>query len=212
MPVEIDDDGQTEDPRVMFRTRADRLINEMLGVVKCSLSDGKVSTEEAAYLHDWLAKNPDFAYIWPANVLKQRLDSIFADGTFDEAEQRDLLELYELTAGDTHQRATTSATRLPLDRPAPTLTFSGVTYLFTGKFVSGTRETCQQRVIDRGGICASRFNLRVGVLVIGTLGSKDWARSSHGRKIEEAMRQKDAGHPIVIVDEPHWLSCLDAVS
>lgn len=208
MATLIDPDGQTSDAKLMFRTRADRLINEMLGVVKCSLSDGIVSESESRYLHEWLSNNPDVAYVWPASVLKQRLDRVFVDGVLDPAEQQDLLELFELTVGDTRQRQPTSATRLPLDDPAPALEFAGRTYLFTGKFVSGTRQECQRRVSDRGGASADRFKLSVNVLVIGTLGSKDWARSTHGRKIEEAVRQRESGHPIRIVDEQHWLSCL----
>lgn len=204
----IDDDGQTVDPRIAFRVRADRLVNEMLGVVKCSLTDGKVSEEEARYLHEWLTDNPDVAFVWPAKVLKKRLDTAFADGVLDPIEQQDLLELYELTVGDTRQRPVANAARLPLDDPPPLLSIRDTVYLFTGKFVSGTREECQRRVIERGGRCATRFNLQVQVLVIGTLGSKDWARSTHGRKIEEAVRYREAGHAIHIVDEQHWLSSL----
>ena len=207
MAVEINDHGQTVDPRIMFRTRADRLINEMLGVVKCSLSDGVVSEEESRYLHEWLSKNPDVAFVWPAKVLKKRLDVVFADGTINTMEQHELLALYEATVGDTRQRPT-SITRLPLDEPMPSLTFPQKTYLFTGEFVSGTRRTCQQLVIDRGGVCADRFKRSVDVLVIGSLGSTDWALSTHGRKIEAAVRHRDAGHPLFIVDEQHWLSCL----
>lgn len=208
MPVEINDHGQTVDPRIMFRTRADRLINEMLGVVKCSLSDGVVSEAESQYLHEWLSNNPDVAFVWPAKVLKQRLDRAFADGVLDPFEQADLLALFHATVGDTRQRQPTSATRLPLDDPPPRLTFTGTTYLFTGAFVSGTRKTCQQRVVERGGIWATRFKRSVNVLVVGSLGSPDWALSTHGRKIEEAVRHRDAGHPIAIVEEQHWLLCL----
>jgi hypothetical protein len=46
-------------------------------------------------------------------------------------------------------------------------------------------------------------------LVIGTLGSRDWAHTSFGRKIEAAIRCRP---PLRIVSEKHWCSNLDLVA
>ncbi len=45
----------------------------------------------------------------------------------------------------------------------------------------------------------------VDYLVIGTLASRDWRFSSHGRKIENAIALQKSGHPIVIINERTWL-------
>ena len=46
------------------------------------------------------------------------------------------------------------------------------------------------------------------VLVIGSGGNPNWAESSYGRKIEEAMlRRLDTGKP-VIIDEETWIEKL----
>ena len=42
------------------------------------------------------------------------------------------------------------------------------------------------------------------VLVIGAIGSSDWIHSSHGRKIEKAVKYRSAGIPLSIVSEEHW--------
>jgi len=42
-------------------------------------------------------------------------------------------------------------------------------------------------------------------LVIGTLASRDWCFSCHGRKIEKAIKLKEKGAPVVIITERTWL-------
>jgi len=42
---------------------------------------------------------------------------------------------------------------------------------------------------------------KVAVLVIGTIASRDWQFSSHGRKIEKAIKLKEKGSPVVIMTE-----------
>jgi len=42
--------------------------------------------------------------------------------------------------------------------------------------------------------------------VIGTLASSDWRFSSHGRKIEKAIKLKEEGLPMVIIAEQTWFS------
>ena len=45
-------------------------------------------------------------------------------------------------------------------------------------------------------------------LVIGSLASREWAHTSHGRKIEKAMDYKKKGCSINIVSEEQWVQCL----
>ena len=47
----------------------------------------------------------------------------------------------------------------------------------------------------------------VNYLVIGTLASRDWRFSSHGRKIEKAVKLRGQGVPIRIISERVWLKC-----
>jgi hypothetical protein len=43
-------------------------------------------------------------------------------------------------------------------------------------------------------------------LIIAQLGSKDWMHSTHGRKIEKAVKLRDEDNAkIAIISEKHWL-------
>lgn len=204
----IDDHGQPLDLRINARRRADRTVNEMLGVCKGMLADGNVTNGEVYALADWFTANPDAISTWPGLILATRLRKILADGRIDEDERTSLTDLMRATIGTIDVYDANPTTDLPLDDPPPPLVFVGRTFLFTGAFVYGTRRECQQAVVARGGQFVEKAVQRVNVLVIGCIGSRDWIHSSFGRKIEAVMHLKRQGFPIVTVDEHHWTSQL----
>jgi len=68
----------------------------------------------------------------------------------------------------------------------------------------GPDAICEQQILERGGEPCPNPRQKLDYLVLGIMGSRDWAHSSFGRKIEKAMEYKKAGHPIAIVSERHW--------
>jgi NAD-dependent DNA ligase len=202
-------DPQDLDPRIGFHRRRDRLIAEIIGMFRISLCDGVISQTEARALHDWIRENPDTSFIYPVKQLKERLDRAFADDLLDPDEQRELQEFGKKFQPDVDEHhPAPSATKLPLDDPAPPLAFAGQQFVFTGTFVSGTRKWCEEQVTVRGGVCKSKVVQTMNVLVIGDLATHNWIQSTHGRKIEEVMRLKTSGFRIQVVDEPHFVSHL----
>ena len=204
----LDSDAQPT-PAFNASRRIDRGIHEMLGLCRGVLADGVVSTEEALLLMNWMESNPDLTQQWPASALAERLDRVFADAVVEPDEQEDLAELLREISGviEGGEQAIGQSATLPLDRPPPALQFGGWEYVFTGRFASGTRRWCQQAVERLGAACASDITLRTNVLVVGTYGSRDWAHSSYGRKIEKAVEYRRKTD-IVIIDEAHWSSFL----
>jgi len=182
----------------------------MLGLVKGVILDGEVTATEAQYLAHWINANPDSVASWPGRALADRLIRIFADGRVDNDEREDLLYFLQKMVGhdDGQHGDVNPTTRLPLDEPPPSLTFPGTEFVFTGRFVWGTRSACESAVTARGGTAGSSVTKRTRVLVLGDLGSRDWAHTSFGRKIQKAVAYREAGVPLVIVDEPHWCSHL----
>ncbi len=196
-------------PSIGFGRRRDRLISEIIGMFRMSLSDGVISESEARAMQDWVNRNPDTAYIFPVKQLKQRLDRAFADGRIDEAEQQELTEFGRNFQPDVNSHhPLPSATKLPLDDPAPPITFPGQIFVFTGIFLSGTRKWCEEQVLSRGGKCNSKVVQAMNVLVIGELASQHWIQSSYGRKIEQVMRLKTSGVHIAVIDEEHFVTQL----
>ncbi len=186
--------------------RIDRGIHEMLGLCRGMLADGELNASEAKVLELWIAANPDVALSWPGDVLARRLRKIFEDGRIDEEERLDLADLLQqLIGGKMSVFATANeSTALPLDLPPPSLSFGGQVYVFTGKFAFGPRKACHKAVTELGGECASSITRKTSVLVLGTFGSRDWAHTSFGRKIEKAVGYRDKMGLPWIVSEDHW--------
>ncbi len=186
--------------------RLDRAINELMGFLKAVLSDGRVDESEVEALGNWLLKNRELQLVWPVNVITQRVAQVLRDGIADEAERSELKQLFEKLTGPAPDRFLDqrTATRLPLTDPPPNVVFSRNTFVFTGKFLYGTRRVCEAAVVSLGGLCEPRVTLRTNYLVIGILASEDWVYSSHGRKIEAAAAYASEGHPSAIISEQHW--------
>jgi hypothetical protein len=208
----LDDFGQPPSS-INLKYRAGRGMDELIGICKGVIADGVCIEKEANYLQEWLCRNAEIAAIWPARELACRLARILWDGVVTPEEGEDLKSFLEEATGETDRgrevikmvggRAN-PATTLPLDSPLPQIQFPEREFCFTGRFLSGTRKWCFSQVEQRGGI-ASNSASRCHYLVIGEIGSRDWAHTSHGRKIEAAMERKaKETHWPKIVSEEHW--------
>lgn len=184
MSGEIDAHGQPFNVRFNRARRAERDLSELLGLAKGVLADGVVTEAEGGLVHQWVAGHPDAVEQWPVNVLHARLLRIFEDGRVDDAEQRDLAELLTALVGGQAGiiGGEDAASDLPIDRPPPSLVWTGSVFVFTGKFAFGPRSECERHVIQLGALCESSIIRRTNYLLIGTLGSRDWVHTSCGRK------------------------------
>ena len=210
MKTLLNPDGQPLSAGFNSHRRLERDISEMLGLAKGILFDGKVVDEEAVLLGDWIAAHPDLRDTWPVDILNGRLGQIFADGIVTEAERSDLKELLnQLVGGEAGLIGTgNAATTLPLDKPAPSITFRDQVFVLTGKFAFGPRTECERFTAEAGGLCEDNVTLKTRYLVIGTFGSRDWIHTSHGRKIERVLAYRKSGARIAIVGEDHWAASL----
>ncbi|RCW84869.1 BRCT domain-containing protein [Paracoccus lutimaris] len=187
----------------------DRQVTELTGIARGLIADGHLSDAEIVFLHKWLAANEGVHSHPMVSRLIQRIEESAADKVIDEDERRDLHDtLNRLTGNDFELGEVLKSTTLPLDNPAPALTFERQRYCFTGTFVTGTRKQCEAEVISRGGRCGT-IAWSTNVLVIGEYATASWAQSSFGRKIEQAVEWQNQGSPIRIVSEAHWRQHID---
>ena len=206
--------GQAANP-IFTRSRlTDRAIDELVGLCKGAIADGVIVPEEARFLLVWMESNRLAADKWPANVLYPRLQAMLADGVLDENEEAELVGLMaDITGGGlapTTEDASGS-TALPLTLPLPDVEFDRRLFCLTGKFCLGTRDECSMLIKNLGGFCGSAPSRSTDFLVIGTIGSRDWIHSTHGRKIEKAVELRGEGHPISIISEEWWVDALRKV-
>lgn len=206
----LDPHGQPVTRQLSLARNATRDANELTGLARGMLADGALNQNEAEFMLQWLEERPESASVWPFNVLLQRFDEALRDGHLDAKEERELIDtLMELIGGGmTDNGASTAASTLPLCKPAPEVEFEDAVFCLTGTFVSGTRRECEQEIVARGGVPKSSVTKKTRFLVIGNVGSTDWANTTYGRKIEKGVLLREDGNPISIISEKHWSDAL----
>jgi NAD-dependent DNA ligase len=182
-----------------------RQIDELTGLARGLCADGELNQAEVEFLQTWLAANAGITANPVICQLYGRVAEVLADGVVDTSERQELLQtLQEFSGEEVELGETLKSTSLPLCDPAPTLTFPERTYCFTGTFSYGRRPKCEQAVAERGGTCGS-LTQKTHVLVVGVYATESWKHSAFGHKIMKASEMRDAGIPISIVSEGHWV-------
>lgn len=198
-------------PAMTERARQDRSTDELIGICRGVLADGSVNLQEARFLMDWLERHREFLGVYPFNALHQRIQGAMFDGVLDNEEERDLLDvLVRMVGGESHAAGSSASlsTALPFDVPPPEIIFPGQAFAVTGVFAFGQRKDVVEAIEHRGGMVKPSVSGKVRFLVIGEIGSRDWAHSCFGRKIEEAIALRGDGENLSIVSEALWQKSL----
>lgn len=184
----------------------DRQIDTLIGLSKGLTADGKVNQAEAEFLQAWLIQNSHSDNPIVVNLL-ERISVMLEDGILDEEESLELLSLLHQISGEETEIGEVSKTStLPICSPPPKVEFINKTFLFTGTCAFGTRKLCNEAIESLGGDSAKSVTKKLNYLVLGTYVTDSWAHENFGRKIEKAMQYRDAGVPISIITEEHWVN------
>lgn len=209
--VLLNSDGQPLNQAFSYRRNFEKTVESLLGLVRGVLADGELSDAEIGVLAAWCNQHPEVVTQWPGSAIACRVRSVLSDGEITSAEKADLTQSLQCIVGGSVQETGMPAglsIQLPVD-PCDKLLFRGATYCFTGKFLYGTRDACEQTVIDRGARISSDVTINLSYLVIGALASQDWIHTSYGRKIEKAIGYKRQGRAITVLAEERWTALLD---
>jgi NAD-dependent DNA ligase len=200
------------DDEYLNRVGADRItsrqIDELIGLARGLIADEQINQSEAEFLQKWLAANSVISDQTVVRVLYRRVNQMLANGVVDDEEKLELFDtLRSFVRSDIELGEVLKSTSLPLCDPAPTLTFPNQRYCFTGTFNFGQRKECEKTVTELGAHVGG-LSQKTNVLVVGIYATESWKHSSFGNKIMQACEFRDAGLPICIVSEPHWVSHL----
>lgn len=201
-----DRDGNAPRAAITFSENAKKAINTLYGIGMGIVADGEVNEREILFLDTWLRDNRDFLDRWPMSVVARRVGDILADGQISQEELEDFHAMLSALVGGAMEETGAAggmATRLPVDA-VEIIEFAGRRFCFTGKFLFGSRSRCEFATHLKGGEAVDNVVKTLDYLVIGALASRDWAHTSHGRKIEKALEHKEAGAPVRIVSEEVW--------
>lgn len=184
--------------------------NELMGFLTGIASDGVLNDQEVNALSDWLNEHHAVRDRWPASVIVDRLNNILEDGVISDEEREDLLQtLRGITSPTTNPtgvgyEASTEVWEDKVDH----VDIADKLFCLTGDFVVGDRNTVDTLLRMKGAELSTNVTSRVDYLVIGTLASRDWLYTSHGRKIEKALLLRRQGAGITIITERSLLRFL----
>jgi NAD-dependent DNA ligase len=181
----------------------DRVVDELIGLSRGLLADGRIAKEEVEFLQQWLARNRAVVNNPVIAMLLRRIDEILRDGEVDAEESAELFDTLQALTGTHTLGEITKSTTLPLDQPPPQIAFENKIFCFTGTFAFGSRARCESMITNLGGLSGS-LTQRTNFLIVGIYATDSWIHTSYGRKIEKAAKYRSAGIPVAIISEEHW--------
>lgn len=178
-------------------------IDELIGFLTGVASDGVLNDQEVDALSSWLNRNETIREKWPASVIVNRLNNVLEDGIITDEERHDLMVTVNQVTGNDNSAPDVSyesSTEVWGDE-VDDIKVAGSTFCLTGEFVSGDRNSVDTNLRLRGAETSPYVNKNVDYLEIGTLASRDWLYTAHGRKIEKALLLKRKGVDITCITE-----------
>lgn len=187
-----------------------RAMQTLLGICTGIAADEHIHDKEILFLKTWLNENSNIAQYWPGNAIAKRVDDILVDGIITQEERKDLLSLLRDITGNNFSETGAAAPEgpaLPIDDD-PSIYFNNMLFCFTGRFFYGTRPACERVILSLGGMAVDNVSKKLDYLVIGAMIEPSWANTTYGRKIESAIKLKEAGSEITIVSEQQWTQAI----
>ena len=164
-------------------------IDEPIGFLTGVASDGVLNDQEVDGLSGWLNRNETIREKWPASVIVNRLNNVLEDCIITDEERHDLMVTVNQITGNDNSASDVSyesSTEVWGDE-VDDIKVAGSIFCLTGEFVSGDRNSVDTNLRLRGAETSPYVNKNVDYLEIGTLASRDWLSTAHGRKIEKAL-------------------------
>ena len=119
----------------------DRQIDTLIGLSKGLIADGKVDQTEAEFLMSWLVQSRQASDNPIVLNLLDKVGSMLEDGVLDTDESEELFGILRYITGESSELGgLAKTTSLPIDDPLPSVSFEGMSFLFTGTCAFGTRK------------------------------------------------------------------------
>lgn len=194
--------------------RVERGCAQLLGLINGITADGHLHDLEIQFLRTWLAEQQHLDAHWLGKSVAAQIDAVLADGHITDEERAGLLSALQAASGvqfaETGSVTAEPTSAFPAD-DGPVV-FEGRSFCLTGKFLHGSRGECRAATEAAGGACVDSVTRSTHYLVIGEAGATaSWKHASYGAKIDVAMKLKEKGHPILILNERTWRDALSAL-
>lgn len=201
-----------------LKYKIERDTNELIGMCRGIMADGKVNQDEAEFLAQWLESTRHLEDRFPYNILYPRIAAMLEDGILDKEEQAELFLLLKEVINPIEDDSgvlpenkgiTSTPSEYIFDILPESYDFSGKKVVLTGTFYFGKRKDVQDVIADIGGVNGGKnITKDVDLLIVGGEGNKNWKHSTHGNKIAAAFDAKKSNQNLIIISEESFLICI----
>lgn len=199
-----------------------RDINEFIGICRGIVLDGEINYKEAKGLLEWIKNHNNCVKEYPVSEIAPKLKRILKKDDLNPTHSLELLDLLSHLLGSYRdENIINPSTTLALEAKEQDLNddiafdsspvvIKGSKFVLTGKFTIGERKKIASLIRQLGGLIQEKaVTGETDYLVVGEQGSDYWKYSTHGRKMEHAVRlQKELGK-IRIISEKHLMKYLE---
>ena len=165
-------------------------LNELGSLISGIMSDGRLDSDEIAFLDNWLKTHEGLKGNYPFDRIYAVLTAALEDGVVESAEAEELITLFQKFIDG----KLTGQIEGEID-------IAGKHFVLTGEFEFGERDFVIEKLESMGGINAPRVSSKTDYLIVGAFGSADWSAKNYGTKIKRAKELQQSGKQIIIVSE-----------
>ena len=185
-------------------------IQRLHGMLHGIMADNKIELNEIKMLEEWLADHEHLTGAYPYDELCSLVTVVLSDGKLSIAEEN-MLKVFFSDFLDT--KMSYNLNPMELQELRQSINISGVCamcpqliipdnlFCFTGVSYKAKRSDIKAIVESKGGKFKNTVVKDTNYLIVGNGGNPCWAFSCYGRKVEQAVNLRKAGHGILIVHE-----------
>lgn len=159
--------------------------------------DNKIDLEEINELNKWLDSNKQLIGNYPFDKIYSIVKKVFEDGTISNSEYNELMKGFNDFINPINSKIASEI-----------LSFKDKMFCLTGTFNSGSKDSIEEKIIEKGGTCGKGVTSKTDYLIVGGFGSDAWKFGNYGGKVQKAMELKEKGKNIEIISEKDFLKVL----
>lgn len=166
-------------------------------IIESIMVDNKIESDEINELNEWLDSNTQLVGNYPFDKIYSIVKKVLEDGAISNSEYNELMHAFNDFINPINE-----------EKINDNLNFQDKIFCLTGTFNSGSKDSIEEKIVNKGGICGKGVTSKTNYLIVGGSGSDAWKFGNYGGKVQKAMELKEKGKDIEIIGEEDFLKQL----
>ena len=166
-------------------------------IIESIMNDNKIELDEINELNEWLDSNTQLIGNYPFDKIYSIVKNVLEDGVVSTNEYDELMKVFNDFINPIKE-----------EKINDSVNFQDKIFCLTGTFNSGSKDSIEEKINQKGGICGKGLTSKTNYLIVGGSGSDTWKFGNYGGKVQKAMELKEKGKNIEIISEDDFLKQL----